>query len=134
MDLQNMEKTETEVMVKELKISNRLRNILLRHGILKLSQVRSYSREEILAFRGMGERGMEELAAVCEENGIVLWSIEELPEELRKCRLPIGIASDFYRWGIRESGDLEEITVEEIEVICDGRKDVVRRVGRVLKK
>lgn len=65
---------DNEVYVPELDISSRLRNILVRAGILYLSQLQEYSRKRILTFRNMGVGTMNELEQLCEKYNINLWS------------------------------------------------------------
>ena len=63
---------DNEVYIPELDISSRLRNILVRAGILYLSQLQEYSRKRILTFRNMGVSTMKELEQLCEKYSIQL--------------------------------------------------------------
>lgn len=69
---------------RDLDISSRLRNILHRAYMRYLSQVAEYSREDLMRLRNLGPGTLHELLSVCEEYGVKVWSVNDIPIEIRK--------------------------------------------------
>ena len=61
---------EGEPSIYELSISERIKNVLSIKRIFYLSQLSGYSRKQILQFRNLGVKSMEELEAECQKRGI----------------------------------------------------------------
>lgn len=73
---------EGELLVNELPITTRLKNILLRNDVYVLSDIVKYSRDDILRFRNLGAGTMRELETVCEQEGIHIISLSEIEERM----------------------------------------------------
>ena len=61
---------ENAISIYDIPISRKMRNIFLRNGIVYLSQLSTYPREEILQFRTVGKNAMLEIDNLCEKYGI----------------------------------------------------------------
>lgn len=71
-----------EISVYDVPMSKRLQNALTRNGVMYLSQLSSYPKEDILNFRNLGEKTVVELEQICQEHGIQLRSMLSIKEYL----------------------------------------------------
>ena len=77
---------EGELLVNELPITTRLKNILLRNDVYVLSDISKYCREEIVRFRNLGDATMQELENLCTKEGIRVMSIDEIANRMEGVR------------------------------------------------
>lgn len=59
-----------EICVRDVPMKTMLKNALLRNGVLYLSQLSSYSKEDILRFKNLGKVSFIELDQICQKYGI----------------------------------------------------------------
>ena len=129
-----MQEIPGEIKISELDISPRLRNILHRAYMRYLSQVAEYSREDLMRLRNLGPGTLKELLSVCEEYGIKIWSVNDLPIEIRKSGIhPLKYAK-WYADGISDLSDLSGKSQEELFELCDGNEKVVKKIMGLLRK
>ena len=129
-----MQEIPGEVKISELDISPRLRNILIRAYMRYLSQVAEYSREDLMKLRNLGSGTLKELLSVCEEYGIKIWSVNDLPIEIRKCGIHPLTYAKWHADGITELADIAGKTQEELLDLCNGNEKVVKKIIGMLRK
>ena len=102
------------VPVENLPISVRLCHILTRNNVNYLYQVERYCEEHLLKFWNMGQGTMDELRAICEQNGIYIYSHRDLTVE----EIGVSFAQSYYEKvfeaGIRGIEDL--VNTSDIEL------------------
>ena len=69
-----------EISIYDVPMSKRLQNALLRNGVMYLSQLSSYPKEDILHFRNLGEKTVVELEQICQKYGIEMRSLLSIKE------------------------------------------------------
>ncbi len=129
-----MQEIPGEIKISDLDISPRLRNILHRAYMRYLSQVSEYSREDLMRLRNLGAGTLQELLSVCDEYGIKVWSVKDLPDQIRKCGIhPLKYAK-WYADGIVNLSDLAGRTQEELLDLCEGNEKAVKKIMGLLRK
>ena len=73
-----------EISIYDVPMSKRLQNALLRNGVMYLSQLSSYPKEDILHFRNLGEKTVVELEQICQKYGIEMRSLLSIKEHFEK--------------------------------------------------
>ena len=73
-----------EISIYDVPMSKRLQNSLIRNGVMYLSQLSSYSKEDILHFRNLGEKTILELEQICQEYNIEVRSMLSIKEYFDK--------------------------------------------------
>ena len=129
-----MQEIPGEIKISELDISSRLRNVLLRAYMRYLSQVAEYSREDLMKLRNLGPGTLKELLSVCEKYEIKIWSVNDLPIEIRKCEIHPLTYARWYAVGIKNLSDLSGKSQEELLDLCDGKEKAVKKIMRLLCK
>ena len=129
-----MQEIPGEIKISDLDISSRLRNILHRAYMRYLSQVAEHSREDLMRLRNLGPGTLHELLSVCEEYGVKVWSVNDIPIEIRKCGIhPLTYA----KWsadGITNFCELAGRTQEELLDLCEGNEKAVKKIMGFLRK
>jgi len=129
-----MQEIPGEIKISELDISPRLRNVLLRAYMRYLSQVAKYSREDLMKLRNLGAGTLQELLTVCEEYGIKVWSVKDMPIEIRKCGIHPLTYAKWYADGITDLSDLFGKSQEEVLDLCNGNGKAVKKIVGLLRK
>lgn len=129
-----MQEMPGEIKISDLNISSRLRNCLHRAYMRYLSQVTKYSQEDLLKLRNLGVGTLQELLSVCDEYGIKVWSVKDMPDEIRKYGIHPLTYANWYADGIVNLSDLEDRTPEEILDLCGGNKKTVKKILGLLNK
>ena len=129
-----MQEIPGEIKISDLDISSRLRNILHRAYMRYLSQVAEYSREDLMRLRNLGSGTLHELLSVCEEYGIKVWSVNDMPIEIRKCGIHPLLYAKWYADGITDLSDLSGKSQEELLKLCDGNEKAVKKIMGLLRK
>lgn len=129
-----MQEIPGEIKISELDISSRLRNVLLRAYMRYLSQVEEYSREDLMKLRNLGPGTLKELLSVCEKYEIKIWSVNDMPIEIRKCGIHPLTYARWYAVGIKNLSDLSGKSQEELLDLCDGNEKAVKKIMRLLCK
>ena len=78
-----------EISIYDVSMSKRLQNALIRNGVMYLSQLSSYPKEEILHFRNLGEKTAIELEQICQKYNIEIRSMLSIKEYFDKYQFPI---------------------------------------------
>lgn len=125
---------ENEISVRDVPMSRRLRNILMRNSILYLSQLSMYSREKILQFRNMGENTMIEFDSLCQEHGIQIRSLAPIKEAFDKYHLPATIYEMFLRNDIACIDDFKQKSANDLYAICERNYMLTLKTYYILKK
>lgn len=73
-----------EISIYDIPMSKRLQNALIRNGVMYLSQLSTYPREEILRFRNIGAKTVMELEHICQEYNIQIQSMLSIKESFDK--------------------------------------------------
>ncbi len=104
---------EGEKLIYDLPITSRLKNILLRNDVYVLSDIKKYSREEVMRFRNLGELTMKELEIVCEQEGIRLMSVNKIAERMHGVRFSYHQLIKMFHLHIWCPEDLCDLTEEQ---------------------
>lgn len=107
-----------EISIYDINISKRLQNALIRNGVMYLSQLSSYSKEEILHFRNIGEKTVIELERICQEYNIQIQSMLSVKESLEKFQFPSKLYPMLLRKNISCLDDFKNITANDLYHIC----------------
>lgn len=126
--------TKQGINVRTLDISARLRNVLTRNGVEDLSQIKQYTKEEILRFRNMGEGTYKELETLCETHNITIWSMKKLIETFRPYRFPLAVYHNMFLKNVASIQDFADMTINDIEEIAEMKKFIVRKICYILEQ
>lgn len=107
-----------EISIYDINISKRLQNALIRNGVMYLSQLSSYSKEEILHFRNIGEKTVIELEHICQEYNIQIQSMLSIKESFEKFQFPSKLYPMLLRKNISCLDDFKNITANDLYHIC----------------
>ena len=99
-------------------MSKRLLNALIRNGVMYLSQLSSHPKEEILHFRNLGERSVEELEQICQNYNIEIRSMASIKEHFDKYQFPPQIYPMLFENNIFCLDDFEPISANALFLIC----------------
>ena len=110
-----------EISVYDVPMSKRLQNALTRNGVMYLSQLSSYPKEDILNFRNLGEKTVVELEQICQEHGIQLRSMLSIKEYFDRYQFPPKIYPMLFQNNISCIDDFKHMTANRSEE---------RRVGK----
>lgn len=108
---------EQEISIYNVSMSKRLQNVLIRNGIMYLSQLSSYPKEEILHFRNLGKKTTVELEHVCLEYAIELHSLLSIKKRFDKYQLPKKIYPILFHNNIFCPDDFKHMTVNNLYYI-----------------
>ncbi len=107
-----------EISVYDVPMSKCLQNALIRNGVMYLSQLSSYPKEEILHFRNLGEKTVIELEQICQEYNIEIRSILSIKEYFDKYQFPSKIYPILFQKNISCLDDFKHITAHNLYPIC----------------
>lgn len=127
-------KIPLNVSVRNIPISPRLRNVLIRAGIEYLEDVSNYSEEMILQFRNMGQVTLKELKDVCMEYGFSIYSLKDLEDE----SIPVYFLAEEYtflfRNGIKCKADVFLSDNVKLAEICDENVGLYHKLMQIKEK
>lgn len=107
-----------EISIYDVPMSKRLQNALIRNGVMYLSQLSSYSKEDILHFRNLGEKTIIELEQICQEYNIEIQSMLSIKEYFDKYQFPSKIYPMLFQNNISCIDDFKHMTANDLYLIC----------------
>lgn len=107
-----------EISIYDIPISKRLQNALIRNGVMYLSQLSSYPKEEILQFRNLGEKTAIELDQICQTYNIEMRTMISIKEYFDKYHLPTKIYPLLFKNNISCLDDFDHMTANTLYQIC----------------
>lgn len=107
-----------EISIYDVPMSKRLQNALLRNGVMYLSQLSSYPKEDILHFRNLGEKTVVELEQICQEHGIQMRSMQSIKEYFDRYQFPSKIYPVLFQNNISCIDDFKHMTANDLYQIC----------------
>lgn len=123
-----------ETSIYDIPMSKRLQNSLLRNGVMYLSQLSSYPKEEILHFRNLGEKTAIELEQICQTYNIVIRSMLPIKEYFDKYQLPPKIYPLLFQNNISCLDDFIHITAHDLYLICQEDYSLTMQTYFILKE
>ena len=107
-----------EISIYDVPMSKRLQNALLRNGVMYLSQLSSYPKEDILHFRNLGEKTVVELEQICQEHCIQMRSMQSIKEYFDRYQFPSKIYPVLFQNNISCIDDFKHMTANDLYQIC----------------
>lgn len=107
-----------EISIYDVPMSKRLQNALIRNGVMYPSQLSSYSKEDILHFRNLGEKTIIELEQICQEYNIEIQSMLSIKEYFDKYQFPSKIYPMLFQNNISCIDDFKHMTANDLYLIC----------------
>lgn len=107
-----------EISIYDIPMSKRLQNALIRNGVMYLSQLSTYPREEILRFRNIGAKTVMELEHICQEYNIQIQSMLSIKESFDKFQFSPKLYPMLFRKNIACLDDFKNITANDLYHIC----------------
>ena len=107
-----------EISIYDVPMSKRLQNALLRNGVMYLSQLSSYPKEDILHFRNLGEKTVVELEQICQEHGIQMRSMQSIKEYFDRYQFPSKIYPVLFQNNISCLDNFRHMTANDLYQIC----------------
>ena len=123
-----------EISIYDVPMSKRLQNALVRNGIMYLSQLASYPKEDILHFRNLGQKTILELEQICQEYNIELRSILSIKDYFDKYQLPSKIYPMLFRNNISCLDDFKHMTANDLYHICQKDYSLTMQSYYILKE
>lgn len=103
-----------EISIYDVPMSKRLQNALIQNGVMYLSQLSSYSKEDILHFRNLGEKTILELEQICQEYNIEIRSMLSIKEYFSKYQFSSKIYTLLFRNNISCINDFKHMTANDL--------------------
>lgn len=125
---------ENEISIHDIPMSSRLQNTLIRNNVMYLSQLSMIPKEEILQFRNLGDKTIEELEQICQTHNIRLRSLASLKETFDKYCFPVKIYPLLFKHGISCINDFDHKTSYDLYTICEQDYPLTMKVYFILKK
>ncbi len=123
-----------EISIYDVPMSKRLQNALVRNGVMYLSQLASYPKEDILHFRNLGQKTILELEQICQEYNIELRSILSIKDYFDKYQLPSKIYPMLFRNNISCLDDFKHMTANDLYHICQKDYSLTMQSYYILKE
>ena len=121
-----------EISIYDVSMSKRLQNALIRNGVMYLSQLSSYPKEEILRFRNLGEKTVVELEQICQEYGIEMRSLLSIKEHFEKYQFPSKIYPLLFQNNISCIDDFKYTTANNLYHICQEDYSLTMQIYYIL--
>lgn len=118
-------------LVYELPITTRLKNILLRNDVYILSDIKKYSREDILRFRNLGDATMKELEEICLKENIHIVSIDEIAKRLPQVHFTYHQLSKLFHMHIWYPEDFCKLTDKQYEELIRTDKSMSLKINKI---
>ncbi|MCM1083974.1 MAG: hypothetical protein NC428_10895 [Clostridium sp.] len=123
-----------ETSIYDVPMSKRLQNALIRNGVMYLSQLSSYSKEDILHFRNLGEKTIIELEQICREYNIEIRSMLSIKEYFDKYQFPSKIYPLLFHNNISCLNDFKHMTANDLYLICQEDYSLTMQIYFILKE
>ena len=123
-----------EISIYDVPMSKRLQNALVRNGVMYLSQLASYPKEDILHFRNLGQKTILELEQICQEHNIELRSILSIKEYFDKYQLPSKIYPMLFQNNISCLDDFRHMTANDLYHVCQKDYSLTMQSYYILKE
>lgn len=123
-----------EISIYDVPMSMRLQNALLRNGVMYLSQLSSYSKEDILHFRNLGEKTILELEQICQKYNIEIRSMLSIKEYFDKYQFPSKIYPMLFQRNISCIDDFKHMTANDLYTICQKDYSLTMQTYFILKE
>lgn len=107
---------------------------LIRNGVMYLSQLSSYSKEDILHFRNLGEKTILELEQICQEYNIEIRSMLSIKEYFSKYQFSSKIYPLLFRNNISCIDDFKHMTANDLYLICQKDYSLTMQTYFILKE
>ena len=133
-DLGYLPSDENAISIHDIPMSRKMRNILLRNGIVYLSQLSAYPREEILQFRNVGKNAMLEIDNLCEKYGIEIRSLSPIKEAFSEFPFHRKMYPLFFRGGIFSVDDIRNKSAHDLYNICEQDYRLTMKTYHILRK
>ena len=133
-DLGYLPSTENAISIYDIPISRKMRNIFWGNGIVYLSQLSAYPREEILQFRNVGKNAMLEIDNLCEKYGIEIRSLSPIKEAFSEFQFHKKIYPLFFRGGIFSVDDIRNKSAHDLYNICEQDYRLTMKTYHILRK
>lgn len=124
---------EEKKLVRDLPITTRLKNILLRYDVYVLSDIVKYSRDDIIRFRNLGESTMKELEAVCEQEGIHIISLSEIEDRMLGVKFTYHQLAKMFHMHIWYPEDFMNLTEEQIQELIHLDSGMLKKIKKIQK-
>ena len=102
----------------DIVMSTRLRNVLRRNGFKSLIELTDIPKEYFIRFRNMGEKTLQGLLQICDEQKINLYSVESLNDRENKVLFDVFLCREAFKMGIKSKDDLKKFSLAELEEKC----------------
>ena len=132
-DLGYLPSDENAISIHDIPMSRKMRNILLRNGIVYLSQLSAYPREEILQFRNVGKNAMLEIDNLCEKYGIEIRSLSPIKEAFSEFPFHRKMYPLFFRGGIFSVDDIRNKSAHDLYNICEQDYRLTMKTYHILR-
>lgn len=123
-----------EISIYDVPMSKRLQNALIRNGVMYLSQLSSYSKEDILHFRNLGEKTILELEQICQEYNIEIRSMLSIKEYFDKYQFPSKIYPMLFQNNISCLDDFKHMTANDLYLMCQENYSLAMQTYFILKE
>ena len=133
-DLGYLPSDENAISIHDIPMSRKMRNILLRNGIVYLSQLSAYPREEILQFRNVGKNAMLEIDNLCKKYGIEIRSLSPIKEAFSEFSFHRKMYPLFFRGGIFSVDDIRNKSAHDLYNICEQDYRLTMKTYHILRK
>ena len=133
-DLGYLPSAENAISIHDISMSWKMRNIFLRNGIIYLSQLSAYPREEILQFRLVGKYTMLEIDNLCEKYGIQIRSLSPIKEAFSEFQFHKKIYPLFFKGDISSVDDIRTKSAHDLYNICEQDYCLTMKTYHILRK
>lgn len=123
-----------EISIYDVPMSKRLQNALIRNGVMYLSQLSSYSKEDILHFRNLGEKTILELEQICQEYNIEIRSMLSIKEYFDKYQFPSKIYPMLFQNNMSCLDDFKHMTANDLYLMCQEDYSLAMQTYFILKE
>lgn len=133
-DLGYLPSAENTISIYDIPMSRKMQNFFLRNGIVYLSQLSAYPREEILQFRNVGKNAMLEIDNLCEKYGIQIHSLSPIKEAFSEFQFHRKMYPLFFRGGIFSVDDIRNKSAYDLYNICEQDYCLTMKTYHILRK
>ena len=123
-----------KISIYDVPMSKRLQNALIRNGVMYLSQLSSYSKENILHFRNIGEKTILELEQICQEYNIEIRSMLSIREYFDKYQFSSKIYPMLFQNNISCIDDFKHMTANDLYLIYQNDYSLTMQTYFILKE